>query len=184
VLPDGAKLDAARPDSVKPNASNKDYAALEYTVIASCPVKKTGGAARYNDGGYGDFGLVSLVRVGLITGKPHQIRAQFAFIGHPVLGDRKYGVRRDYGGDIPGPALWAASIEFTHPVGKPQGQTQKNPLSEIATCASTHAREQAPRQTEQSPLRISAPPPDEYPWNLFAGYFGELDDFSVIHKNE
>ena len=33
----------------------------------------------------------ALIEVELITGKTHQIRAHFAHIGHPVLGDEKYG---------------------------------------------------------------------------------------------
>lgn len=33
----------------------------------------------------------SLVEVGLLTGKTHQIRAHLAFLGHPILGDGKYG---------------------------------------------------------------------------------------------
>lgn len=33
----------------------------------------------------------SLVEVELITGKSHQIRAQLAHIGHPIIGDMKYG---------------------------------------------------------------------------------------------
>ncbi len=33
----------------------------------------------------------SLVEATLITGRTHQIRAQFAEIGHPLLGDGKYG---------------------------------------------------------------------------------------------
>lgn len=33
----------------------------------------------------------SLVEVDLLTGRTHQIRAHFAFIGHPLLGDGKYG---------------------------------------------------------------------------------------------
>lgn len=33
----------------------------------------------------------TLVRATLITGKTHQIRATLAFMGHPILGDPKYG---------------------------------------------------------------------------------------------
>ena len=35
------------------------------------------------------------LRCRLETGRTHQIRAQFAEIGHPLLGDGKYGVNRD-----------------------------------------------------------------------------------------
>lgn len=37
----------------------------------------------------------SLLEVDLITGRTHQIRAHFAHIGHPLLGDGKYGFQRD-----------------------------------------------------------------------------------------
>jgi 23S rRNA pseudouridine955/2504/2580 synthase len=37
----------------------------------------------------------SLLEVTLYTGRTHQIRAHMAFIGHPLLGDGKYGVNRD-----------------------------------------------------------------------------------------
>ncbi|MGN0661367.1 MAG: RluA family pseudouridine synthase [Oscillospiraceae bacterium] len=34
---------------------------------------------------------MSLVEVTLITGRTHQIRAHFAYMGHPLIGDGKYG---------------------------------------------------------------------------------------------
>ncbi len=37
----------------------------------------------------------SLVEVELVTGRTHQIRAHMAYIGHPLLGDGKYGINRD-----------------------------------------------------------------------------------------
>jgi len=39
---------------------------------------------------------VSLVKMNLKTGRPHQIRAQFAHIGHPLVGDVKYGSQIPY----------------------------------------------------------------------------------------
>ncbi len=38
---------------------------------------------------------LSLVEVELLTGRTHQIRAQFSYIGHPLLGDGKYGINKD-----------------------------------------------------------------------------------------
>jgi len=39
-------------------------------------------------------GDLTLVKVCLVTGKPHQIRAMSAFLGAPVAGDRKYGASK------------------------------------------------------------------------------------------
>ena len=39
-------------------------------------------------------GGTSLLEVELLTGRTHQIRAHFAAVGHPLLGDSKYGVNR------------------------------------------------------------------------------------------
>jgi len=38
-----------------------------------------------------DRGVMTLVRVRLFTGRFHQIRAQMSHIGHPIVGDGKYG---------------------------------------------------------------------------------------------
>ena len=65
-------------------------------------------------------GGLSLVECELITGRTHQIRAQFAAAGHPLLGDGKYGRERDnkaYGRK--GQALWSYKLvfEFTTDAG-------------------------------------------------------------------
>ncbi len=39
-------------------------------------------------------GELSLIEVELLTGRTHQIRAHMAHIGHPLLGDGKYGINR------------------------------------------------------------------------------------------
>lgn len=59
---------------------------------------------------------LSLVRCQLITGRTHQIRAQFAAAGHPLLGDGKYGRERDnkkYGRSFQ--ALYSYKLAFTFP---------------------------------------------------------------------
>ena len=38
---------------------------------------------------------LSLIEVELLTGRTHQIRAHFAFYGHPLLGDGKYGTNAE-----------------------------------------------------------------------------------------
>lgn len=40
------------------------------------------------------LGNYTLLEVELLTGRSHQIRASMAYIGHPIVGDSKYGGRR------------------------------------------------------------------------------------------
>jgi 23S rRNA pseudouridine1911/1915/1917 synthase len=58
----------------------------------------------------------SLLEVALLTGLPHQIRAQLAAIGCPVLGDRKYGAPSHLRSGPGAIALYSRSISFRHPV--------------------------------------------------------------------
>ena len=59
---------------------------------------------------------LSLVECELLTGRTHQIRAQFADAGHPLLGDGKYGRRADNAKtDRKGQALWSYKLRFDFP---------------------------------------------------------------------
>jgi RluA family pseudouridine synthase len=54
----------------------------------------------------------SLLEIDLLTGRKNQIRVHLAGIGHPIVGDSKYGREND---PHPRLALHARSISFRHP---------------------------------------------------------------------
>ena len=56
----------------------------------------------------------TLLRVRAVTGRTHQVRVHLASIGHPVIGDRLYGARRDEIG-APRQLLHASALLVTHP---------------------------------------------------------------------
>ena len=58
------------------------------------------------------------LEVTLGTGRTHQIRVHMSYIGHPILGDAKYGSR----GNLKRPALHAKTLGFIHPVTKKYSQ--------------------------------------------------------------
>ncbi|MCF0156531.1 MAG: RluA family pseudouridine synthase [Veillonella sp.] len=61
------------------------------------------------------FGHHTLVECVLETGRTHQIRVHFAYIGHPVVNDPFYGYRKmDF--PIEGQALHSRTLDIKHPI--------------------------------------------------------------------
>ncbi len=73
----------------------------------------------------GERSGLSLVKVNLLTGRPHQIRVQFSHNGHPLYGDRKYG--KGNGRDADQIALWAAEVSCKHPTLREEMTFTSNP---------------------------------------------------------
>jgi 23S rRNA pseudouridine1911/1915/1917 synthase len=66
-------------------------------------------------------GNYSLIDIKLITGRSHQARVQMQTIGHPIVGDQRYGGARigsQDGVKTHNLALWAYELKFEHPVRK------------------------------------------------------------------
>lgn len=61
------------------------------------------------------FGNYTVVECKLQTGRTHQIRVHMAHIGHPVVGDPKYGPEKQHF-TIAGQALHSAQLSLAHPV--------------------------------------------------------------------
>lgn len=54
----------------------------------------------------------ALLDVCLYTGRPHQIRVQLSHMGHPIIGDQRYGIAENGNRQI---RLWAYALTITHP---------------------------------------------------------------------
>lgn len=67
----------------------------------------------------------TLVEIELETGRYHQIRAQFAAIGHPVVCDQRYGAATGTGEEI---HLHCTKLLFKHPVTKELLRFESSPL--------------------------------------------------------
>ena len=79
----------------KRSGENTQNAELEYKIIE-------------------DYSRSSFLEIKLHTGRFHQIRAQMAFIGHPIMGDQKYGASTSLANrEI---ALYAHRLVFEHPI--------------------------------------------------------------------
>ena len=93
------------------NFISKDEASNTVTVS---DVEKPGFKASYLDyRALASKDGMTLAEVKLGTGRSHQIRAQMAHAGHPLIGDQKYGKKDNRTKDI---ALEAYKLSFEHPV--------------------------------------------------------------------
>ncbi|GIQ67632.1 RNA pseudouridine synthase [Xylanibacillus composti] len=101
---------ANRVSVVSRNDPQGKEAVLDYRVIASA------------DG-------LSLVEIQLHTGRPHQIRVQFAEIGCPLYGDQRYGSLVNEPGQQM--ALWATHLTFPHPILKEPMSFTSSPPNQI-----------------------------------------------------
>lgn len=71
----------------------------------------------------GENAELSKVRIELITGRTHQIRAQFSGRGFPLVGDKKYSLLED-DCEI---ALWSHRLSFLHPYTKQRIEFVREP---------------------------------------------------------
>ncbi len=111
----------------KPEGTLEDFLKKDgQTALVTGPEDPEAKAARLTyrvlETGEAEGQSLSLVRVHIDTGRFHQIRAQLAHLGHPLLGDRKYGTPESIAlsgklgaGTV---ALCADRIRFLHPVTK------------------------------------------------------------------
>ncbi len=66
------------------------------------------------------FAKHTLVRCRLETGRTHQIRVHFKYIGYPIVGDPQYGPKKDT--SLTGQYLHAIALSFAHPITKEECQ--------------------------------------------------------------
>jgi 23S rRNA pseudouridine1911/1915/1917 synthase len=85
------------------------------------------------------FGIATLLRCTLETGRTHQIRVHLAAMGHPLVGDPAYGARRA-SPELPAfgrQALHAARLALEHPVSGERMAWETQPPADFAALVAT-----------------------------------------------
>lgn len=62
----------------------------------------------------------TFLEIKIETGRTHQIRVHFSYIGHPIVGDTLYGIDTHTAPFIQRQALHAYKVSFFHPITKKQ----------------------------------------------------------------
>lgn len=85
-------------------------------AVAVCPSSKDAKEALLSYRVLEEYENTTLLEIELFTGRYHQIRAQFAAIGHPLLGDFKYGAKKPF--KEQGIALEHHELSIKHPISQ------------------------------------------------------------------
>ncbi len=109
---------------VQPSVQGAKEAWLDYTVIKSMMTLRE---SKLHLSVPDD--KLCIVRIQLHTGRSHQIRVQFAAIGHPLWGDQRYGTHVNRVGQQL--ALWSHEISFKHPTRFEQMQFRADPPQQL-----------------------------------------------------
>lgn len=99
-------------EATAPEAKEAKKAKLNYRIIKEIEI---------------DGEICSEAEIELFTGRHHQIRVQFSQIGHPILGDVKYGNDRSKA-LVKGLKLCAYRLAFLHPATNKEAEYQLKEL--------------------------------------------------------
>jgi tRNA pseudouridine32 synthase/23S rRNA pseudouridine746 synthase/23S rRNA pseudouridine1911/1915/1917 synthase len=98
----------------------------------------------------------TLLEVALLTGRKNQIRVHLASIGHPIVGDVKYGREDGPPGRM---ALHARSISIKHPYSGKQLAFEAEVPEFFSTLVGRIDRQSSPPKTSSAPDEAAEPAP-------------------------